>query len=95
MNRELRSQVISFYLLDVQYREIEEGEADFAERKLPRGTSIIGRILNLTKRKKGKKSHAVSEICNQVGQEIHDMWVYTGNVYPKCVKNISNMIAKE
>ena len=53
--RKTRSQVISFYLLDQEYREIEEGESDFGDRALPRGLSIVGRVLNLTKREKGKQ----------------------------------------
>ena len=89
-NSKLRSQVISFSLIDVLYKEVEEYEGDFGERKLPHGISIIGPILNLMKRegKTSSKNNSLWKACGKVAHEIHDMWVYTGNVYPKHVQNI-------
>ena len=90
-----RSQKISHAILGVTYAEVEHGEGDFAERKLPRGIAIIGRILNLSKKEKGKQSTSIENACLVVAQEIHDLWVYVGNVYPKNVYKIVKSIKQE
>ena len=82
-----RSQKISYAFLGVTYAELEHGEGDFVGRKLPRGIAIIGRILSLTKKDTGKATSSLAEAYRIVAQEIHDMWVYVGNVYPIPVYN--------
>ena len=90
-----RSQRISHAILGVTYAELNYDEGDYAERKLPRGIAIIGRILNLTRREKGKQNTSKADAYLIVAREIHDLWVYVGNVYPKHVNKIVNSIKLE
>ena len=71
---------------------IQKWDGDFSIRQLPRGSAIIGQILNITKKETGKKQVSLSDACWEVANELYDFWVYIGNVYPKYFLVIKDQI---
>ena len=79
MSNSTQSKKVSFTLCDTNYTEVGKWDGDFSIRQLPRGSAIIGRILNIAKKETGKKQVSLS--CWEVANELYDFWVYIGNVY--------------
>ena len=90
-----RSQQICVTLYDTNYNELEKWDGDFSSRQLPRGTGVIGRILNITKREKGKSQVTVLNACLEVANELQDFWIFVANVYPKYIMSIRDQIQKD
>ena len=88
MSNSTRSKKVSFTLCDTNYTEVGKWDGDFSIRQLPRGSAIIGRILNITK----KETVSLSDACWEVANELYDFWVYIGNVYPKYLLVIKDQI---
>ena len=57
-------------------------------RQWPTGVAVIGRVLKLINDDPKSKEDAYKIVAN----ELHEVWIYGMNIYPKTIKNIISSV---
>ena len=80
-----------YELNGLEYKYVEsllKNENGVYVRQCPSGVAVIGRVLKLINEDKKSKEDAYKIVAN----ELHEVWIYGMNIYPKTIKNIISSV---